>query len=165
MTCVCMTLHDLCSYDFPFRPWCVPCGMHLVALQCVINTHLHLKLHRILTPVNMNHAHMEVVSPYYGTMEEYWSHRHCNWCNTPTGRWCDYCEHTYTCPHTNSKGRALCSVHDQHANVGMCRQCFAALHGVNVEHIDALFDRGPGPWATALICHAWYDTPEAGHGG
>ena len=102
---------------------------------------------------------MEVISPWYGTMEEFMSHRKCDWCETPTGRWCDYCEHTYTCPNTKAKGRALCSVHDQYANVGMCRQCLASLHSFRVEHIDTLFNKGPGPWATAMMCHDWYDSP------
>ena len=47
--------------------------------------------------------------------------RPCDWCDKPTGRWCDHCEDSYRCPDTGLHGKPLCSHHDNHYK--FCRDC------------------------------------------
>ena len=115
-------------------------------------------------------------NPIYTTDDNPSGKRPCSWCKTPTGRSCDYCDRTYTCPESGATGRPLCSLHDCPLDVrlpGMCTVCYVReqpehnmshhprnlIHPISLDKLEhILATSSPGPWITGYVPTYWFGT-------
>jgi len=107
---------------------------------------------------------IEVLSTFDGLddpkqFQWFMGHRKCSWCQTITGRWCESCLDTWRCEFTGSNGRPLCSIHDQLANINMCRPCFVAKVGITMYELEVCLANGPGPWKLLAMTPEFFQAP------